>query len=59
MGEDVFRKVTLSRKVNGQRASVLRSGEATVLALLSALLVFRALPGGFSNRKLREHWLRG
>jgi len=27
-----------------------------VQALLSALLVFRLLPRGFSNRDLRDHW---
>jgi DNA-binding PadR family transcriptional regulator len=27
-----------------------------VQALLAALLVFRLLPRGFSNRDLREHW---
>ena len=27
-----------------------------VLALFSALLVFRLLPRGFSNRELRDHW---
>jgi hypothetical protein len=55
VGEDVFRQVTQPREVNGQRASALRYGQATVLALLSALLVFRLLPRGFSNRELREH----
>lgn len=55
VGEDVFRQVTQPREVAGQRASALRYGEATVLALLSALLVFRLLPRGFSNRELRGH----
>src|SRR5262245_2606801 len=55
VGEDVFRQVTQPREVDGQRASALRYGEATVLALLSALLLFRLLPRGFSNRDLREH----
>jgi hypothetical protein len=55
VGEDVFRQVTQPREVDGQRASALHYGEATVLALLSALLVFRLLPRGFSNRELREH----
>jgi len=55
VGEDVFRQLTQPREVEGQRASALRYGEATVLALLSALLVFRLLPRGFSNRELREH----
>jgi hypothetical protein len=55
IGEEVFRQVTQPREVAGQRASALRYGDATVLALLSALLVFRLLPRGFSNRELREH----
>jgi hypothetical protein len=55
VGEAVFRQVTQPREVEGQRASALRYGDATVLALLSALLVFRLLPRGFCNRELREH----
>jgi hypothetical protein len=55
VGEEVFRQVTQPREVDGQRASALRYGDAWVLALLSALLVFRLLPRGFSNRELREH----
>ncbi len=55
VGEEVFRQVTQPREVDGQRASALRYGEACVLALLSALLVFRLLARGFCNRELREH----
>jgi hypothetical protein len=55
VGEEVFRQVTQPREVEGQRASALRYGDACVLALLSALLVFRLLPRGFCNRELREH----
>jgi hypothetical protein len=55
VGEEVFRQVTQPCAVAGQRASALRYGDATVLALLSALLVFRLLPRGFCNRELREH----
>jgi hypothetical protein len=55
MGEAVFRQVPQPREVAGQRASALRYGDACVLALLSALLVFRLLPRGFCNRALREH----
>jgi hypothetical protein len=55
VGEDVFRQVTQPCAVDGQRASALRYGEPCVLALLSALLVFRLLPRGFSNRELKEH----
>jgi hypothetical protein len=56
VGEDVFAQVTQPIEVNGQRASALRYGDACVLTLLSALLVFRLLPRGFSNRELKEHW---
>jgi hypothetical protein len=56
VGEEVFRQVTQPRQVDGQRASALRYGDTSVLALLSALLVFRLLPRGFCNRELREHW---
>src|SRR5262249_8481554 len=55
VGEDLFRQVTQPREVDGQRASALRYGDAGVLALLSALLVFRLWPRGFSNRELKEH----
>jgi hypothetical protein len=55
VGEEVFRQVTRPREVDGQRASALRYGDACVLALLGALLVFRLLPRGFCSRELREH----
>jgi hypothetical protein len=55
VGEEVFRQVTHPAEVNGQRASALRYGDATVMALLSALLLFRLLPRGFSNSELKEH----
>lgn len=42
--------------VDGQRASALRFADLTVQTLLSALLVFRLLPRGFSNREQRDHW---
>jgi hypothetical protein len=54
VGEELFRRVTQPREVEGQRASALRYGDGCVLALLSALLVFRLLPRGFSNRELKE-----
>src|SRR6202044_132373 len=56
IGEDAFRQVNEPVVVNGQRASALRFADVTVQALLSALLVFRLLPRGFSNRELRDHW---
>jgi hypothetical protein len=56
VGEDAFRQVTEPIEVCGQRASALRFGDPCVLALLTALLVFRLLPRGFNQRDLREHW---
>ncbi len=56
MGEDAFRGVTQPVEVEGQRASALRYGDPTVLALFGALLCFHLLPRGFSNRQLREHF---
>jgi hypothetical protein len=56
IGEDAFRQVNEPVVVDGQRASALRFGDLAVQALLSALLVFRLLPRGFSNRDLRDHW---
>jgi hypothetical protein len=56
VGEDAFRQVNQPVVVEGQRASALRFADAAVQALFSALLVFRLLPRGFSNRDLRDHW---
>ena len=56
LDEDAFRQVTQPIHVDHQRASALRFADPCVLALLSALLVFRLLPQGFSNRQFREHW---
>jgi hypothetical protein len=56
IGEDAFRQVNEPVVVHGQRGSALRFADLTVHALLSALLVFRLLPRGFSNRDLRDHW---
>src|SRR5215467_7288489 len=55
IGEEVFREVTQPITVQGQRASALRYADPCVLALFSALLVFRLLPRGFANHELREH----
>jgi hypothetical protein len=55
IGEEEFRRVTQPLEVQGQRASALRYADTYVLALLSALLVFRLLPRGFANHELREH----
>ena len=56
IGEDAFRRVNDPVEVGGQRASALRYADPLVQALFSALLVFRLLPRGFSNRELRDHW---
>ena len=56
IGEDAFRDVNEPVEVDGQRASALRFADVSVQALFSALLVFRLLPRGFSNRDLRNHW---
>ena len=56
LGEDAFHGVNDPVEVDGQRASGLRFADEAVQALFSALLVFRLLPRGFSNRDLRDHW---
>jgi len=55
IGEDAFQGVNGPVEVDGQRASALRFANLVVQALFSALLVFRLLPRGFSNRDLRNH----
>jgi len=56
VGEDAFRRLNDPVVVEGQRGSALRFADVAVQALLGALLVFRLLPRGFSNRDLRDHW---
>ena len=56
VGEGAFHRVNGPLEVDGQRASGLRFADVAVQALLSALLVFRLLPRGFSARDLRDHW---
>ena len=56
IGEDAFRRVNEPTVTDGQRASALRFADPLVQALFAALLVFRLLPRGFSNRELRNHW---
>ena len=56
IGEEAFRRVNEPAVVEGQRASALRFADPSVQALFGALLVFRLLPRGFSNRELRDHW---
>lgn len=55
IGAETFGALNRPRCLDGQRASALRFGDPRVQALLAALLVFRLLPRGFSNRELREH----
>src|SRR3954449_5244598 len=56
IGEDACRGVNGPVDVDGQRASGLRFADVSVQALFSALLVFRLLARGFSNRDLRDYW---
>jgi hypothetical protein len=56
IGEDAFQRVNQPVEAHGQRASALRFADVAVQALFSALLVFRLMPRGFSNRELRDHW---
>jgi hypothetical protein len=56
IGEDGFDALQRPRVVGDQRASALRFGNERVHALLHALVLFRLLPNGFSNRDLRQ-WL--
>jgi hypothetical protein len=54
LGEDAFQTMTTPQVVAGQRVSGLRFGDPMVLALFSALLLFRHIPRGFSNADLRQ-----
>lgn len=56
LGEDAFRQLNEPVTVAGQRASALRFADPVTQTLFGALLVFRLLPRGFSNRELRDHW---
>jgi hypothetical protein len=56
IGEDAFRQLNEPVTVAGQRASALRFADPVTQTLFGALLVFRLLPRGFSNRELRDHW---
>jgi len=54
IGEDGFHALQRPRVVGEQRASALRFGDVRVQTLLHALVLFRLLPNGFSNRDLRD-----
>ena len=55
IGEDVFHDIQQPVVVDQQRAASLRFSDPRVRAVLSALVIFRLLPRGFSNRDLRAH----
>jgi hypothetical protein len=54
LGEDTFQQLHRPVCAAGQRGAALRFGDPRVLALLQALVLFRLLPNGFSNRDLRQ-----
>ncbi len=55
LGEDAFDQIHRPAVVGEQRASALRFGDPRILALFSALVLFRLLPRGFANRDLRHN----
>ena len=55
LGQHAFAQVCSPAIVEGQRASALRFDAIRTQALLSALVVFRLLPRGFTNADLRAH----
>jgi len=55
VGDTVFTQLHQPIVAQGQRASALRFGEPRVQALLSALVLFRLVPRGFSHRDLKAH----
>lgn len=55
VGPTRFGELTGPTVVDGQRASGLRFADPTVLAVFSALLMFRLALRGFSQRNLRSH----
>ena len=55
IGEEAFQSIHQPTVVDGQRGSALRFGDARVLALLSALVMYCHLPRGFTNKDLRKH----
>ena len=54
IGQDAFDEMTRPVEIEGQRVSALKFGDPVLLAVMTALLMFRLLPAGFSNRDLRE-----
>jgi hypothetical protein len=54
LGEEAFHTMTTPQTVAGQRVSGLRFGDPMVLALFTALLLFRHAIRGFSHAELRQ-----
>ncbi|MEX2283303.1 MAG: hypothetical protein WEE89_12540, partial [Gemmatimonadota bacterium] len=55
IGEESFRDVTQPGNVQGQPVAALRFDDQRVEMLFAAVVMFRLLPRGFSNRDLRLH----
>ena len=56
IGEEAFQRINQPTVVDGQRTSALRFADPVTQALLTALVVFRFLPRGFSNCDLKQYW---
>jgi hypothetical protein len=56
LAEEAFQQIHRPRQVATQRASALRFADPKVQSLCHALLAFPQLPGGFSNRHLRDRF---
>lgn len=54
LAEETFQQLNRPRQCEQQRTSAFRFADATVQAVCRALTLFQFLPGGFSNRDLRE-----
>jgi hypothetical protein len=54
LGEAAFGRLTQPREVSGQRASALRFAGQRTQTLLSALVIFRLGPAGFTGADLRR-----
>ena len=56
LAEEAFQQMNRPPQLDQQRASALRFADPKVQSLCHALLAFPHLPGGFSNRHLRERF---
>jgi hypothetical protein len=54
LGEDAFQHLQRPRRIDGQRASALRFGDANVQAVLNSVLMFVFVARGFTNKELRQ-----